>query len=71
MSDQEALFEVEPSARLERGDKVRIQTMWGIEFATVQRVLVDGEGFPMVQLATQSGDKITINIARVQPEGSS
>lgn len=65
---EEALFDVEPVARLQKGDKVRIQTMWGVEFGVVEKVEPDAIGFPMVQLSTQSGDRITINIARVARE---
>lgn len=62
----EGLFSVKPSARLTRGDKVRIQTIWGMEFCDVMDVTRDDDDWPMVTLRTLSGDKITINIARVE-----
>lgn len=64
MSD--GLFEVEPSAALHKGDRVRVQTMWGAEHAIVREVTYE-DGFPMVMCDTPSGDRITINIARVTP----
>lgn len=66
MTEEEALFPVVPSARLRRGDRVRIQTIWGTELCEVVRVTADVDHFPMVLLRTSSGDRVSINIARVE-----
>lgn len=62
----DGLFPVAPSARLVRGDKVRIRTMWGVEFCDVMDITRDSDDWPMVTLRTLSGDTITINVARVE-----
>lgn len=61
----DGLFEIEPSPKLVKGDKVTIQTIWGTEPATVVDVL-DGEPYPMVKVTTKHGDTISIDVARVR-----
>lgn len=68
LHEEEPLFEVRPVARLERGDRVRIQAVWGAEIsAEVVKVGTDAT-FPVVTLKTRMGDTITINVARIRPE---
>jgi len=58
----DGLFDMEP-APLHPGDKVTVQTMWGIEAGTVTGVTHE-DGFPMVELDLENGDTITIDVAR-------
>lgn len=64
MDDTPPLFDVDPSPRLAKGDRVLVQTMWGEERAMVLRVIYE-DNFPLVQVETPSGDRISISVARV------
>ena len=65
MTGDQGLFPEEiPRLELHKGDRVRIQTIWGSEICTVVKILRDE--FPMVMLDTEAGDRVTINVARVQ-----
>ena len=58
----DGLFDMEPVI-LRAGDHVDVQTMWGIEAGTVTGVTHEN-GYPMVELDLESGDTITIDVAR-------
>lgn len=64
-TDDTPLFDVSPMARLASGDDVWLETMWGRERCTVVKVHHDQDGFPMATLVTRSGDRISVNIARI------
>lgn len=64
MTDQ-PLFDITPTAKLVAGDKVRFKTMFGLEVATVVDLRKEPlSGFPMVTLDTESGDRISVDVAR-------
>lgn len=66
MDDEPTLFDATPVPRLQKGDRVLVQTMWGQEEAVVVDVHYD-DGYPMVSCDTESGDCITLGVARVVP----
>lgn len=51
--------------RIAVGDVVDVQTIYGDEHGTVVELGTE-DGFPMVTLDTESGDRITVSIARVR-----
>lgn len=59
----EGLFDMQPEEPLRPGDKVVVQTIYGDDAGTVVDVVLE-EGFPMVCLDLDSGDRITVNLAR-------
>lgn len=62
----DALFEVTPQPRLQPGERVVVDTMWGAEEFRVVGVCEDA-GFPMVTLSSVDGaDTITVNVARAR-----
>lgn len=65
----EALFDLEPTL-VEVGDVVQAQTIYGAETGTVTEKGVDDAGFPLVTLALESGDTITVGVARLGPAGA-
>lgn len=68
MSSDQPLFDVAFVERLQPGDDVVLQTIWGDEPATVVRVK-KVDGFPVVQLEV-AGDTIYVDAARVKREDS-
>jgi hypothetical protein len=60
-----ALFDVEPSPPLHVSQDVTVRTMWGDEKARVLAVFHDQDGHPMVKLLTNSGDSISVSVARI------
>lgn len=65
VTEDAGLFDVEPAPALYVGQDVVVRTMWGDESARVLAVFYDDDGHPMVKLATNSGDTISVSVARV------
>lgn len=61
---QEGLFQEPPRLQIEKGMRVKVQTIWGSETCMVQDVLLE-DGFPMVKLRGARGDVFSISVARV------
>lgn len=69
-AESEGLFPEPERTEIHPGDMVILRTIWGDEPCVVQKVgLVDG--YPMVQVFTESGDRITVNVANVRSAGCS
>ena len=60
------LFPEPQRVQLGLGDRVEVQTMWGREHGEVVRTGVDKDGWPFVELSMDHGDRIFLNVARVQ-----
>lgn len=69
MDDDLTLFDATPVARLQKGDRVLVQTMWGQETGVVWEVH-DEDGWPMVTVTLEMGDTASFDVAWVRPEGS-
>lgn len=63
--DEPGLFELD-KIRLAVGDEVTVQTMFGDEPATVIALTRSADGYPHVQVHSESGDTFTVSVARVK-----
>lgn len=61
---------LETAGRVLKGERVRVQTIWGHEGGTVQRFTTSDDGFPLAQVLMDQGDVIYIDVARCSPESS-
>lgn len=62
---EDGLFDLNEESAFDKGDRVVVQTIWGDELGTVRGVTTEN-GYPMIEVAMERGDRITINVARVR-----
>lgn len=62
MSD-DGLFEALEPEPIKVGDRMKLRTIWGEETCRVEEVGHDAEGWPIVTVSTNSGDRATVSRA--------